>query len=88
MDVAGQLRKLNKLGAKKEICFIHGEEDTLINSSHAQSLYNAYEGRKMLVYFAGTHNSTRPTEVINRCFQFIEEGINNLKYNLNSYTSL
>jgi len=84
MDITGHLRKLNKLGAKREICFIHGEDDTLIPCTHAQALYNAYEGRKMLINFTGTHNSTRPAEVLNRCFQFIEEGINNPRSEVNS----
>mgnify|MGYP000975352572 CR=1 FL=1 len=62
--------------AHKQICFIHGEEDTLIPAHHAQKLYESFPGRKMLIEFEGTHNSTRPVEVIQRCFEFIEEGLN------------
>jgi hypothetical protein len=31
----------------------------------------------MLINFDGTHNSSRPDEVVQRCFQFIEESLSN-----------
>jgi dipeptidyl aminopeptidase/acylaminoacyl peptidase len=73
MDIASHLR--SKDPQRKEICFIHGEDDSLIHKDHAQRLYDGFKGRKMLICFEGTHNSSRPDEVIKKCFNFIEEGL-------------
>jgi predicted esterase len=42
-------KHIKQLPAHKQICFIHGEEDTLIPAHHAQKLYDAFPGRKMLI---------------------------------------
>jgi fermentation-respiration switch protein FrsA (DUF1100 family) len=72
MDI---MKRLGELPEGKQICFIHGEEDTLIPAHHAEQLYDSFPGRKMLVLFEGSHNSTRPAEVLSKCFEFIEGGI-------------
>lgn len=70
MDTERKMVELSRY--KKSICFIHGEEDTLIPCQHSQKLYDAFNGHKMFILFEGTHNSSRPEEVIEKCFQFIE----------------
>ena len=75
MDVKGHLKKISEKPHNKQICFIHGEEDSLIPVHHAQKLYDSFNGRKLLILFEGTHNSNRNDEVIDRCFKFIEQGI-------------
>ena len=69
------MKRLREIPENKQICFIHGEEDTLIPPHHADKLYQSFPGRKMLVMFEGTHNSTRPAEVIEKCYEFIESGL-------------
>lgn len=72
MDVTARLQQLPP---SKQICFIHGEEDVLVPAHHSQQLYGAFTGRKELLMFEGTHNSIRPKEVLQKCFEFIEEGL-------------
>ena len=77
MNIADRLLKMSNTGAphNRDICFLHGEEDTLISSEHSQKLYDSFTGRKMLILFEGSHNSSRPQEVILKCFEFIEDAL-------------
>ena len=51
MDIAKHLKSISKAEHKKQICFIHGEEDSLVPSHHSQKLYDSFNGRKLLVLF-------------------------------------
>ncbi len=42
MDLIKRIKELNDLRDKKQICFIHGEDDVLIKSYHSQELYHAF----------------------------------------------
>ena len=44
----------------------------MITSSHAETLHDAYTGRKKLILFEGDHNSTRPSEVLIASFLWLE----------------
>ena len=48
MDIAARVETLSP---SKQICFIHGEADTLVSSHHAEKLYAAFKGRKELIMF-------------------------------------
>ena len=48
MDIAGRLKKEEK---DRQICFIHGEQDTLVPQNHVQRLYDSFPGAKMMVVF-------------------------------------
>ncbi|EAY02765.1 hypothetical protein TVAG_369930 [Trichomonas vaginalis G3] len=50
----------------------HAAEDSFIPYYHAQKLYDIYKGKdKLLMPLPGDHNSKRPVEWLNTCFNFI-----------------
>jgi fermentation-respiration switch protein FrsA (DUF1100 family) len=65
MDI---IQRVAKIDSNKRICFIHGELDTLVPFHNAQQLFDSFKGKKMIKFFDGTHNSTRPAEIISNCF--------------------
>jgi hypothetical protein len=50
-----------------------GKQDSMIHYSHASRLFEAFSGKnKRIILFDGNHNSTRPSEVLDECFEFID----------------
>lgn len=55
--------------------FLAAREDKMISYTHAQELFDIYEGPKKLILFNGTHHSDRPHEVLKEIYSFIEESL-------------
>ncbi len=48
----------------------------MISYHHSEKLYASYKGKnKKLILFDGTHNSNRPKNVVDDCFQFIQKSV-------------
>ena len=59
----------------------HCAEDSFIPFSHAQHLFDVYKGKDKALYpLPQDHNSKRPIEWLNVCFQFICR-LNNIEFN-------
>lgn len=53
------------------------KDDTTIDPSHSEALYNAYKSwDKKLVYFNGLHNESRDEDYLEHVIRFIEDKIN------------
>ena len=52
MNIEDHLKKVSeKEFHGKSICFIHGENDTLIPVENCQKLYDSFDGRKQIILF-------------------------------------
>lgn len=49
---------------KPTILFISAKDDTLIDYTHSEQLFDNYEGKKNILLFEGTHNSRRPRYIM------------------------
>jgi hypothetical protein len=64
----------------RHILFLAAKDDRMIHYTHSQLLYDCYRGaNKKIVLFEGTHNSDRPTAVLNQIFSFAENALFNEK---------
>jgi hypothetical protein len=66
----------------KSLLILAGKDDSMIHYSHSEKLYQSFKGTdKRIILFDGTHNSNRPEEVIDECFEFIFSSILKRKQN-------
>jgi GMP synthase-like glutamine amidotransferase len=63
------------MNTNKSIIFLSGNNDSIVDKAHSETLYRKFNGHKELLIFEGTHNSQRSDYVLRQCFKFIEESL-------------
>lgn len=57
----------------KVVIFIAATEDSLINISHSEGLYETFRGSEKRIWkVKGNHNSRRPDETYEKIFEYIK----------------
>jgi hypothetical protein len=84
LDIAENVKKITP---EKLVIFLTGKQDKLIDKMHSQILFKSFGGeRKILEFFRGTHNSKRPSEVMQKVMKhisdFVKEKYSNKQYEI------
>ncbi|CAD8066162.1 unnamed protein product [Paramecium primaurelia] len=67
------------------IIFLQAKQDELIENKHASLLMENFRGKKKLLSFDGTHNSTRPKDVMEQSVELIKKEFGFLSWNQTSF---
>lgn len=65
-------KSITRYGVENIPClFLISKDDKLVNPAHVETLYQTHQGVKKILYLEGSHNKPRPTEIREKCAEFL-----------------